>query len=194
MSNNKMPLSIPRSYLKVTAAFAFFVTSSIGIAADDISKLAAVCSACHGAEGISPSDTIPNLAGQKALYMAAEIKAIRDGYRKNSLMDEVVKNLSNQQISSLASYYSKMTAPSIIAKKINYQGKNTRAVCISCHGINGITVNDQWPNLAGQKQQYLRKQLLAFRNDSRDGSYMQVIAKELTDEQIDAVAEYYSQL
>ena len=72
--------------------------------------------------------------------------------------------------------------------------KNVRAYCISCHGKHGITVNEEWPNLAGQQKDYLQKQLLAFRDGTRNGPIMQVIAKELNEAQIEAVAEYYSQL
>ena len=77
---------------------------------------------------------------------------------------------------------------------MNQLGKNTRAYCISCHGLSGITVNDQWPNLAGQQQKYLQNQLRAYKNGTREGSVMQVIVKEINDSQITAVAEYYSQL
>src|SRR5262245_17951422 len=41
-----------------------------------------VCAACHGATGISVSDTIPNLAGQRARYLEAQLKFFKDGTRK----------------------------------------------------------------------------------------------------------------
>jgi len=161
--------------------------------ADDISEIIKVCGACHGANGISIDSTIPNLAGQKSIYMATEIKAIRDGTRQNALMDAVVKNLTDKTIDELAKHYSGLKAMKTRSSTINQLGLQTRAACISCHGVKGITVNEQWPNLAGQKQKYLQKQLLSFKNDTRNGSYMQVIAKELNNEQIAAVAEYFSQ-
>ena len=162
--------------------------------AEDISTSKKICGACHGVNGISSSETIPNLAGQKPDYLAQQVKDIRDGVRNNSLMDTVVKNLTDQQIEALATYYSNQQPMKAGSTEVNQQGKNTRAACISCHGIRGLTVNDEWPNLAGQKKAYLQKQLLAFRDDSRIGPSMQVIAKELSVEQIEAVAEYYSQV
>ena len=167
--------------------------SHLSVYADDIADLVIICAACHGTSGQSIDPTIPNLAGQKSIYMATEIKSIRDGIRQNSLMDEVVKGLTDQQIDRLAEHFSKLELNKKAAKEVNQLGLRTRAACISCHGTKGITVNEQWPNLAGQKQKYLQRQLLGFKNDTRIGSYMQVIAKELTDEQIEAVAEYYSQ-
>jgi hypothetical protein len=49
-------------------------------------KAAIVCAACHGALGASVSDTIPNLAGQKARYIEIQLKALREGTRKNPIM------------------------------------------------------------------------------------------------------------
>lgn len=178
---------------KIISALLLISVSYFSVYANDISETVKVCGACHGAQGISADPTIPNLAGQKAIYMAMEVKAIRDGVRTNSLMDAVVKGLTDQQIDRLAEHFSKLQPSKIGAKEVNELGQHTRAACISCHGTKGITVNEQWPNLAGQKNKYLEKQLLGFKNDTRNGSYMQVIAKELTDEQIAAVAEYFSQ-
>ena len=45
-------------------------------------KVAAVCAACHGANGVSVSDTIPNLAAQRANYLEAQLKAFKDGTRR----------------------------------------------------------------------------------------------------------------
>ena len=49
-------------------------------------KVAMVCAACHGAAGVSVSDTIPNLAAQRAGYLEAQLKALKDGTRKNPLI------------------------------------------------------------------------------------------------------------
>jgi len=179
---------------KLVSALLFIFLSHLSINADEISDLAKVCGACHGANGISSDSSIPNLAGQKSTYMAMEVKNIRNGLRKNSQMDEIVKNLSDNQIDKLAMYYSSLPASKVASAVVNQKGKNVRAICISCHSSRGISVNDQWPNLAGQKQKYLEKQLMEFRNGNRPGGNMQVIANELTTEQIKDVAEYYSQL
>ena len=46
-------------------------------------NVATVCAACHGADGVSVSDTIPNLAAQRAGYIEAQLKVLKDGTRKN---------------------------------------------------------------------------------------------------------------
>ena len=45
-------------------------------------KVAQVCSACHGMNGVSVTDTIPNLAAQRAGYIEAQLKAFKDGLRR----------------------------------------------------------------------------------------------------------------
>ena len=66
----------------------------------------ALCSACHGAAGISPNDLWPNLAGQKQAYLVKQIKAFRDGKRNDPMMAPLVKGLTDKDIDDLAAYYS----------------------------------------------------------------------------------------
>jgi len=69
---------------------------------------AAACAACHGATGISANDMWPNLAGQKETYLAMQIKAFRDGTRKNPMMSPMAAGLSDADIANLAAYYSSL--------------------------------------------------------------------------------------
>ncbi len=64
------------------------------------------CAACHGANGMSPNDLWPNLAGQKAGYLAKQIKAFRDGNRNDPMMAPMAKALSDDDIANLAAYFS----------------------------------------------------------------------------------------
>lgn len=73
-------------------------------------------------------------------------------------------------------------------------GKIKSAACTGCHGINGISNNPMWPNLAGQQEGYLVKQMQAFREGVRDDPLMTPMAKTLSDSDIDNLAAYYSNL
>ncbi len=149
------------------------------------------CATCHGEQGIAPSGQWPNLAGQKRDYLINQIKAFRDGQRKEPLMLPMVKNLSDTQIEQLADYYASLPTPARREGEVSALGRNVRARCISCHGHEGITVNAEWPNLAGQNAQYLQKQLLDYRSGERKHLLMQVISNELTKEEIEAVSTYF---
>ncbi len=68
----------------------------------------AVCAACHGSTGISPTPIWPNLAGQKEQYLVAQITAFRDGTRKNAQMAPMVAGLSDDDIANLSAYYASL--------------------------------------------------------------------------------------
>jgi cytochrome c553 len=71
-------------------------------------------------------------------------------------------------------------------------GKAKSATCTSCHGANGVSANPIWPNLAGQKEAYLVKQIKAFRDGTRSDPMMSPMAKPLSDADIDNLAAFYS--
>jgi cytochrome c553 len=73
-------------------------------------------------------------------------------------------------------------------------GKSRAASCSGCHGANGISANPLWPNLAGQKEAYLVKQLKAFRDGSRSDPMMTPMAKPLSGADIENLAAYFSSL
>ena len=68
------------------------------------------------------------------------------------------------------------------------------SVCMACHGIKGVSPNPLWPNLAGQKDQYIMKQLGDFRAGRRNDPLMTPQAKALSEEDIKNLAAYFSQL
>ena len=67
---------------------------------------AAACAACDGAEGVSAMDIWPNLAGQKAGYLVKQMKAFRDGGRKDPMMSPMAAALTDEDIDNLAAYFS----------------------------------------------------------------------------------------
>lgn len=73
-------------------------------------------------------------------------------------------------------------------------GKAKAATCAGCHGAAGISNNPLWPNLAGQKEAYLVKQMKAFRDGTRTDPMMAPMSKPLSDDDIANLAAYYSSL
>jgi cytochrome c553 len=74
-------------------------------------KVETVCAACHGANGVSVSDAIPNLAAQRAGYLEAQLKALKDGTRKNAIMNAVAGQLSADDIANAAAYFASLPGP-----------------------------------------------------------------------------------
>jgi cytochrome c553 len=73
-------------------------------------------------------------------------------------------------------------------------GKAKSAVCAACHGADGHSLSPLWPNLAGQKEAYLAKQIKAFRDGIRKDPTMSPMAAGLTDADVDNLAAYFSSL
>ena len=72
------------------------------------------------------------------------------------------------------------------------QGKKKSQACVVCHGPNGIASSPGFPHIAGQPVIYLAEQLQHFRNGKRQNPVMNVIAKSLTDQDIQDLATWYS--
>lgn len=69
-----------------------------------------------------------------------------------------------------------------------------KTLCAGCHGPNGISTNPLWPNLAGQHSAYTAVQLRAYRDGTRTDPNMNALVSNLSDDEIDALAEYYAKL
>lgn len=67
--------------------------------------ISAQCAACHGSNGISADTSTPNLAGQHYEYLLSQIEAYKAGTRKNAIMNEMAKALSQEQMQDLAAYF-----------------------------------------------------------------------------------------
>ena len=63
------------------------------------------CAVCHGPLGISTAPDAPNLAGQPAIYLAAQLRAYRSGARKHEVMGVMAKPLTDDDITQLAAWF-----------------------------------------------------------------------------------------
>jgi len=98
------------------------------LAADVASGKAAAlpCMSCHGENGISVSAAIPNLAGQKPGYVAAQLKAFRSGTRTNPMMQAMASQLSDQDIDNLAAFWGSLSGATQTASAIPAHIERTR--------------------------------------------------------------------
>jgi cytochrome c553 len=71
-------------------------------------------------------------------------------------------------------------------------GQAKAATCVACHGVDGNSVNPEWPSLAGQHAQYIVKQLKAFKGGTRTNPTMAPMAMGLSDQDMEDVAAYFS--
>lgn len=189
---------------------AMFMTSAIaGDAAAGKAKSAA-CGGCHGFDGNSPIPMYPKLAGQNEAYTVKQVKDFKaNGTRQNAIMLGMVASLSDADAADIGAYFQAQhvtaAAPFDEAKaaagRALYKGgdlqKGTPA-CQACHGPAGAgTAGIGYPMLGGQYVDYTLAQLKAFKNGSRsndDKSMMRDIVKQLSDKQMDELANYIASL
>jgi len=88
-------------------AFGLAVVASPAAARDATAgrAKAQACAVCHGPIGVSVAPDAPNLAGQPAIYVAAQLRAYRNGKRQHEVMAVMAKPLSDDDIDNLAAWY-----------------------------------------------------------------------------------------
>ena len=161
---------------------------------------AAVCAACHGVDGNSPTAQYPVLAGQTNRYLYLQLKDFKEGRRKDPLMSPMAVNLSRQDMYDLSAYFAAQKPQSSTfrvesAKVVEGKKVADAALCTMCH-LGGFSGQNEIPRVGGQHYDYIVKQLRDFRAKTRtnDAGNMTSVTNNLTDDQIDALAQYITNL
>ena len=102
--------------------------------------------------------------------------------------------LENRSINILVLFISLLSWCSLVYSGDINEGKTKSFVCSACHGSNGISPHTDYPNLAGQKEQYLINSLRAYQNKSRNNRLMSPAVESLSNDDIKDLAAYYSNL
>jgi len=174
--------------------------------ADAARTKAITCTACHGPQGNSVNVLWPNIAGQSAKYIYAQLKAFKDGTRSDPLMMSQAMLLSDEDMRNLAVYFEGLPGaaqavadPSKVDRaEALYRGgsvESETAACLACHGPTGRgNPAAAYPALNGQHATYTAKQLREYASGERksDGKtrIMRDIASRLSEDDIVALASY----
>ena len=145
-------------------------------------KIASQCRTCHGIDGYARIPIAPHIGGEPASYLHDQLTAFRDGTRTHEMMSVVARMLTDEQIDDLAAWYAYPIAPFAAAPE----------ACTACHGVDGIALIEDAPNLAGESNIYIDTQLKAFRLGKRTHEVMSAVAEDMTDAEIRAVADWYA--
>jgi len=167
-----------------------------------------VCSVCHGADGNATSPEYPKLAGQQPQYLVTQVRNFNHHTRTDRLAQEVMagmsRDLTDDQLSEIAVYfYRQPLVKGISSTPLSEEGQNiyrngipakSVLACIACHGPTAEGIGP-FPRLAGQHASYLVKQLMVFRDThGRPDTPMTEVSKQLTNAEIQALADYLSNL
>ncbi len=191
----------------IAASCVVIPAATAATAVEDASKPAKVmaeniCTVCHGAVEHAAYPGAPTLAAQPRQYLVAKIMQFRDrSSGKTSHFDLLGLTLADAPlVDALARYFSHQPAPAPVAGDaalvaaggaLYTRGEPDQHLpaCAACHGPNGEGL---WifPRLAGQRADYVARQIELIQERSRDSAVMHGVIKTMTPEQIKAVAVF----
>lgn len=167
---------------------------------------AAVCVACHAADGNSAIAENPKLAQQHPEYLVKQLQEFKTGQRANAIMQGFASILSDDDMKNVSWWLASQKAKPGFAKDKDsvalgeriYRGgiaDRNIAACAGCHSPNGAGIPSQYPRLSGQHAAYTASQLVQFRDGVRKNSLpMAGVASKLNDREIKAVSDYIAGL
>jgi cytochrome c553 len=182
------------------AVAAALLAGATAAAADSIEEKAALCNACHGANGLPDDPATPVIWGQNEGYLYLELRDFQKGARKDDRMTPIAQSLAKEDALALAAYFSTEpwpktgeppaskadTAVAMVAEK--------SVVCTSCH-LEEFQGDSAVPRLADQRREYLAKTMTDFRNRTRaNNPGMSDLMNTVTPEQLAALASYLAGL
>jgi cytochrome c553 len=158
------------------------------------------CAKCHGDTGISDEDDTPSIAGQTRSYSFKQLMNYKTEQREERQMTKLARKLSPEQMADLAAFFEAQQAqvppkrePPALADRGDL--KRLLIACDMCHGKQGLGFGLESPELSGQKIEYFVDTMTEFKEGDRENDLygrMRFIASQLTDEEIETLAAYYS--
>jgi cytochrome c553 len=164
---------------------------------------AVTCSACHGANGNSRSESMPILAGMNVAYFKKAIEDYAAGRRPSPEMEPFAKQVKLLGVDEIATFFAaqkREPSPGKPDRAAIERGRAASAACAACHGPEGQGDAPKLvPAIAGQPTGYIRNQLLLFKADKRSPgdpalTQLKSVLRSIPDETLADVAAYYSSL
>ncbi len=158
------------------------------------------CAGCHGADGVSVTPGIPNIAGQRPAYLYTELKAYQAGNRGDTAMNDMVKFLSDDALTKVAAYFAGLDpAPATpeaagLAKPDPVQaGKAVAtAACAGCHGDAGVAQIPGMPSLVGFDPKYLIDAMKAYKTGQRKNDTMKAMLASVSEPVMNNIALFFA--
>jgi len=181
-------------------AFALIVSGSAFAADAPIEEKVKLCATCHGENGVPISHEIPVIWGQNEGYLYLQLRDFKSGMRKNPVMGPIASQFEKKDMYALAAYFThkkwpdleQPPAPSDVAAKADAAAKSIG--CRGCH-LDHFQGDGTTARLAGQWQEYLHNQMLAFRDGSRGNNPgMSDLMKAASKEDLEALSKYLAGL
>ncbi|MBZ2169426.1 MULTISPECIES: c-type cytochrome [Marinobacter] len=153
---------------------------------------AQLCGYCHGRDGNSVRNHIPNLASQNPEYLLKQFHLFATGERESYVMEQVGRMLTADEMVNLSLFFASQPVTAQTAVSASKLGREKyQNFCFACHGEQGEGNRDM-PRLAGQKKEFLIKALTDFKQgkSARANSPMVKIMRAVDSGDIEPLADY----
>jgi cytochrome c553 len=157
-------------------------------------KLAYTCMGCHGVEfykNAYPSYSVPKLGGQNAPYIVAALEEYQSGDRMHPTMRGFASSLTDEDRADLAAFFHSRAPAAATAEPVGKAPEKAQ-ICVACHGTSGRGTTPDYPNIGGQHADYIVQALNDYRRGKRKNPIMAPFAQQLSKDEIEALAEYFS--
>ncbi len=158
-------------------------------------RLAYTCLGCHGIPNYKntyPSYRVPKLHGQSPAYIVIALQAYRNQERGHATMYAHAAGMSDQDMADVAAYLAGTPLQAKPDARPVGTAPEAAAICVSCHGNDGIGITPEYPVLAGQHADYLQRALLDYKRGGRKNAVMAGFVGALSEADIKALAAYYA--
>jgi cytochrome c553 len=179
---------------------AFVLIASSGNA-ETIEERAAVCLGCHGEHGQSETDNTPSLGAQQPAYALIQLFMFREKLRAFQPMNDMAQALTDDDLRAFSEFIGKLPKPAPPpdagdpARLQRAQALVQQHHCNSCHNAD-FSGRDNVPRLADQREDYLARTMLEYKDNSRHGydGTMAEVLQPVTPEQIADLAYFLARL
>lgn len=182
---------------KSMIAAGILALASLGAQAGDAArgeKLAYSCMGCHGVENYKnayPSYSVPKLGGQNPPYIVSALEQYQAGNRMHPTMRGFASSLTDEDRADLAAYFHSRVPAAASPEPVGTAPEKAQ-LCVACHGTSGRGTTPDYPNIGGQHADYIVQALNDYRLGKRKNPIMAPFAQQLSKDDIEALAEYFS--
>ena len=163
------------------------------------------CSECHGMDGVSTEAGLPNLAGQRTVYLYRVMQAYQSRERRNDNMVHASGFLNGEALLAVSAYYASQV-PARPATGVDEPVETIGAVqgdafadirdamkkCVKCHGEDGNASGSGMPNLTAQSTEYFTSSMKAYADGERDHRVMARLTAGLDENTVAKMAVFYA--
>jgi len=152
------------------------------------------CTKCHGENGNSTADGMPNLTAQDPAYFKTSMQAYVDGDRNHKMMTKLAGSLDEQTIATMGVFYAvqQPKRSETAAPGNELAGRNLAKDCANCHGDDGNADAAKTPSLAGQDARYLVKAMHEYPEGVRKDESMFKAMDGLSEQDMLDLAAFYT--